>query len=99
MADLSEGISIYNHDVIRSGSRGRLEPGRRFSLVLANLRFPTLKSIYPHLSEITDHGGCIVISGIKADEVSDLLKVYSEPLFKNIWKRKAGHALYCKGCL
>ncbi|MCP4345341.1 MAG: methyltransferase domain-containing protein [Desulfobacterales bacterium] len=85
---LEHRISIYNHDVIMSGSKGRLEPGRRFSLVLANLRFPTLKSIYPHLSEITDHGGCIVISGIKADEVSDLLNVYSEPLFKNIWNRK-----------
>ncbi len=86
---LEHRISIYNHDMIHSGSRwAALEPDRCFSLVLANLRFPTLKSIYPQLSEITDQEGYIVISGIKADEVSSLLNIYSEPLFKTIWNRK-----------
>ena len=55
---------------------------QRFSMVLANLRYPTLTKLYPKLSENTDKKGCLVLSGIKCDEVDDLLAVYAKDNFE-----------------
>ncbi|MGD9326618.1 MAG: 50S ribosomal protein L11 methyltransferase, partial [Desulfobacterales bacterium] len=38
---------------------------QRFTMVLANLRYPSLKRLYPRLTEVTAQGGVLILSGIK----------------------------------
>jgi ribosomal protein L11 methyltransferase len=75
---LENRIEIQNQDV--KDIRGP------FSIILANLRYPTLSQIHSHLAEITDTDGMLVLSGIKADERPNLLKIYSEH-FQCRWHR------------
>lgn len=58
-----------------------------FSLITANLRAPTLKQLSPLIAERTEKGGVVVISGVRTDEVSDLLKTYEEIFFKCVWEK------------
>ena len=57
----------------------------RYAMVLANLRYPSLKRIYPRLTEVTSRRGKLILSGIKNDEVDDLLGVYAKSRFKCLW--------------
>jgi len=59
---------------------------RKFELIMANLRYPTLKRLGPHLAEITATGGAVVVSGVKTDEVYSLLNRYKEMHFECTWK-------------
>lgn len=59
---------------------------KRFSLIIANLRYPTIKRLYPHLTQICAKEGYIVISGIKEFEEKDLLDTYTQKNFTNKWK-------------
>jgi ribosomal protein L11 methyltransferase len=54
----------------------------RYAMVLANLRYPSLKRLYPRLTEVTAVRGTLILSGIKNDEVDDLLGVYAKSRFK-----------------
>ena len=58
---------------------------QRFTMVLANLRYPSLKRLYPRLAEVTANRGTLILSGIKKDEVDDLLEVYTKSCFKYLW--------------
>jgi len=58
----------------------------RFSLITANLRYPTLSLLFSHLTEITDRNGVVILSGIKADELTDLLRVYTGKHFECRWR-------------
>jgi ribosomal protein L11 methyltransferase len=58
---------------------------QRYTMVLANLRYPSLKRLYPQLTEVTAGRGTLILSGIKNDEVDDLLEVYTKPRFKYLW--------------
>ncbi len=58
----------------------------KFALILANLRYPTLKSLYPKITEITESGGVVVVSGIHQDELADLLSCYA-PNFICEWQK------------
>jgi ribosomal protein L11 methyltransferase len=58
---------------------------KQFTMVLANLRYPSLKRLYPRLTEVTAEKGTLILSGIKNDEVDDLLGVYTKPRFKYLW--------------
>jgi ribosomal protein L11 methyltransferase len=57
-----------------------------FSLITANLRYPTLKRLRPHITGILEKNGVVVVSGIKTDEVEDLLNDFSETNFTCTWK-------------
>lgn len=59
---------------------------QKFSLITANLRFPTLKRLCPHITEVTEKGGAVIISGIKTGEVSDLLNIFTQKHFRCVWK-------------
>lgn len=56
-----------------------------FSLVVANLRFPTLKNLIPILNKVCIPDGMIVISGIHPHECADLIDCYDSAGFENIW--------------
>jgi len=58
---------------------------QRFSMVIANLRYPSLIKLFAQLTEVTDKRGALILSGIKNGEVADLLKVYTKTYFKCLW--------------
>jgi ribosomal protein L11 methyltransferase len=58
---------------------------QRFDMVIANLRYPSLKKLFARLHEVTDTRGSLILSGLKNGEVADLLKVYTKTYFKCLW--------------
>ena len=58
----------------------------QFSLITANLRYPTLRRLCSHISEITKLRGKVVVSGIKSDEVEDLLDCFTQNGFHCTWR-------------
>ena len=58
----------------------------KFSLITANLRYPTLKRLCSHISKITEKQGMVVVAGIKTDEVTDILNSYTQKGFSCAWK-------------
>ncbi|MCF8067458.1 MAG: 50S ribosomal protein L11 methyltransferase [Desulfobacterales bacterium] len=59
----------------------------QFDVVLANLRFPTIISLCRQLSDCMASNGAIVVSGIKEEEVNNVLKVYGAAGFDLEWMR------------
>jgi len=57
-----------------------------YSLITANLRYPTLKRLCPHMAVITQKKGAVVVSGIKSEEVEDLLDTFAQNGIQCIWK-------------
>ena len=58
----------------------------KFTLITANLRFPTLMNIYHRLVKMTEPGGAVVLSGIKSDEAISVIDLYTEKYFECKWK-------------
>jgi len=56
-----------------------------FSMVIANLRYPSLKNFYPQISKLTDTGGWVVLSGFRPHERDDLMDLYTAKYFKWFW--------------
>ena len=57
-----------------------------YSLITANLRYPTLKRLCSHMAGITQKKGAVVMSGIKSEEVEDLLDTFAQNGFQCTWK-------------
>ncbi len=55
-----------------------------FSMVIANLRYPSLKNLYPQISKLTDTDGWVVLSGFRPHEHDDLIDLYTAKSFKCI---------------
>jgi ribosomal protein L11 methyltransferase len=72
-------------DRIRISGESLETINQRFSMVLANLRYPSLKKLYARLAEVTDKSGTLILSGIKNGEVADLLEVYTQTCFESLW--------------
>jgi ribosomal protein L11 methyltransferase len=53
----------------------------RFSIVTANLRYPTLIRLYPLMLKLTVKGSMLVLSGIKIPEANGLSLLYTEKHF------------------
>ncbi|OQW99897.1 MAG: hypothetical protein BWK74_01170 [Desulfobacteraceae bacterium A6] len=53
----------------------------QFSIITANLRCPTLISLYPLMVKLTKKGSMLVLSGIKISEAKDLCLLYSKNHF------------------
>ena len=53
----------------------------RFSIIAANLRYPTLISLCPLMVNLTGKGSMLVLSGIKISEAKDLCLLYSKNHF------------------
>jgi ribosomal protein L11 methyltransferase len=58
----------------------------KFTLITANLRYPTLMNIYRRLVNITESVSAIVLSGIKSDEAVSVVDLYTEKYFECKWK-------------
>lgn len=58
---------------------------RSFSMVIANLRYPSLKKLYPQITEQTDTNGWVVLSGFRLHERDDLMDLYTAKHFECIW--------------
>lgn len=56
-----------------------------FSMVIANLRYPSLKRFYPQIKRLTRLDGAVVLSGFRCDERTDLMALYTASLFECIW--------------
>jgi ribosomal protein L11 methyltransferase len=56
-----------------------------FSLILANLRLPTLKKMHLQITEKLDISGYLVLSGIRDYELDGLLLTYEKIAFEKIW--------------
>jgi len=72
--NLSNRISIHNRSID--------DINQQFSLIIANLRYPTLKKLYSRLNRITKHKAVVVISGLKASEMPDIQKLYTQKFLK-----------------
>jgi ribosomal protein L11 methyltransferase len=58
---------------------------QRFSLILANLRLPTLKMMRSQINEKADPNCYLILSGMRNDELNDLIQVYRQIQFEGIW--------------
>jgi ribosomal protein L11 methyltransferase len=56
-----------------------------FSLITANLRFPTLKKMAYPFAEMIPPQGFIILSGIKVAEMQSVLEVYTKRFFRRFW--------------
>ena len=72
--NLSDRINIHNWSLDNID--------QQFSLITANLRYPTLKKLYFLLNHITEHKAAVVISGFRTDEMPDIKKLYTQKFFK-----------------
>lgn len=75
---LEKKIEILNQDIETISDK--------FALILANLRYPTLKSLYPKITALTEADGVVVVSGIHEEELPDLLSCYA-PEFVCEWQK------------
>ncbi len=73
-------------DRVHIGACDRSQIGARFSMVTANLRFPTLTRMAGQISESTVSQGRVVLSGIKADERPELKSTYKSWGLSVVWE-------------
>jgi ribosomal protein L11 methyltransferase len=59
---------------------------QKFGLITANLRYPTLKRLSPCIAQLSEIGAAFIVSGLKTDEESDLVRVYSQNRLRCVWK-------------
>ncbi len=86
IAEAKENIAL-NHleDQLVVSDRQPDTIQRSFSMVIANLRYPSLKHIYPQITRLTDTGGWVVLSGFRLFERDDLMDLYAAEYFNCFW--------------
>ena len=63
-------------------------PVAPFTLILANLRYPTLLSLQKTMAGLLEPDGAIVLSGIKTEEREGVLNAYAESGLLNRWSKE-----------
>lgn len=62
--------------------------GRRYDMIIANLRYPTLIDLYPHMVNMTESDNILVLSGIKETEMEIVHSIYQKNgHFFPVWSR------------
>jgi ribosomal protein L11 methyltransferase len=56
-----------------------------FSMVLANLRVPTLRKLCARIGSFTNPNGIVVLSGVRGHELDGLMAVYRAEHFECVW--------------
>ena len=86
-SEAKKNISLNNmEDQIQILDRNIEDINESFSLITANLRYPTIKRLCSHISKITEKPGAVVVSGFKKDEVKDVLNSFTQRGFSCVWK-------------
>ena len=86
IAEAAENIAINHLEGQLVVSGRQLDTiHRSFSMVVANLRYPSLKKLYPQITEQTDPNGGVVLSGFRLHERNDLIDLYTAKHFECIW--------------
>lgn len=75
---------IQDRFIIKDTPIGSID--EKVDLILANLRMPTLIRILPDLQRLARRSSGVVISGIKADEISDLKEMFGGHEWKPVWE-------------
>jgi ribosomal protein L11 methyltransferase len=86
ISEARENIALNNLEnqiVISNRRLDSIDPV--FMMVVANLRYPSLKKFYPQISDLTARGGWVVLSGYRPHEQADLMDLYTARNFKSIW--------------
>ncbi len=78
----------FNHlsDQITVSHRELSPTSTVFSLVCANLRFPTLTSLSELFNTITKKGAVLIFSGIRPEEAASLIQTYRSMGFNKKWQ-------------
>ena len=85
-AEAAENVTINGlEDRIMISGQAAENMDHRFSMITANLRYPSLKKLCTRLADITREQGAVILSGVKDHELTDLLDVYTQKPFKPIW--------------
>jgi ribosomal protein L11 methyltransferase len=86
IAEAGENIALNNLENRIVISDRKIDAiGQAFSMVIANLRYPSLKNFYPQISNLTDTGGWVVLSGFRPHERDDLMDLFTANYFKYMW--------------
>ena len=99
-------VAEASHNVRLNGLDGRIEICNRglervegvFSLVVANLRLPTLARLAAPIAALTMPGGALVVSGVQQEEQAAVFAAYGRQRFECAWSvaedRWAGLVFY-----
>ena len=71
---------------IEISDRGVETIGQKFSLIMANLRTPTLGRLVALMHALLAPDGCIVVSGVRVDETRDLARSFNRAGLGCTWK-------------
>lgn len=86
LAEARENIALNNYQNRLTISDGEIDAiNASFSMVVANLRYPSLKKLYRQVARLTDACGWTVLSGFRRCERQDLLDLYTARYFRCIW--------------
>ena len=92
VAEARENITLNNlEDRVVISDRQLDSIDQVFMMVIANLRYPSLKKFYPKISQLTERGGWVILSGFRPKERADLMDLYTARYFKSIWTANENH--------
>ena len=87
VAEAAENVDLNQlHDRLIISDRRIETVDAVYSLVTANLRYPSLKKYYAQITRLTQPDGWVVLSGFRYNEMRDLLKLYEGQHFETVWK-------------
>ena len=90
LAEARENIALNNYQNRLTISDVEIDAiNASFSMVVANLRYPSLKKLYRQVARLTDACGWAVLSGFRRYERQDLLDLYTARDFQCIWAADA----------
>lgn len=90
LAEARENIALNNYQNRLTISDVEIDAiNASFSMVVANLRYPSLKKLYRQVARLTDACGWAVLSGFRRYERQDLLDLYTAGDFQCIWDADA----------
>ena len=75
--------NLENRIVISDREIGTID--QVFSMVVANLRYPSLKNYYPQILKLTNANSWVILSGFRPHERGDLMDLYTTKYFKCAW--------------
>jgi ribosomal protein L11 methyltransferase len=68
----------------------------KVSLIMANLRYPTLKKLYKTFFDITEPNSFLVLSGIRESEADEIIKIYSAFKLLKRWEESEWSGIVLK---